>query len=152
MNAQVAQRFFEKVDITDGCWNWKAVKNKDGYGRLTASNRNYRAHRMSWMLYFGEIQEGLFVCHKCDNPSCVNPQHLFLGTAKDNAVDRNRKGRHRDDNGENHPCAKLNTLDVIYIRAKLSQGMQGKRLAQKFGMSQSMISQIKLGHKWKSIL
>lgn len=99
------ERFESKFDKGDGCWVWKAHKNKNGYGQfgvmLEGRNGymvNRYAHRVSWMLYRGEIPEGLCVCHSCDNPSCVNPDHLFLGTRKDNTQDMINKGRHLEGN------------------------------------------------------
>lgn len=151
MNEQIVKRFFNKVDKSEGCWNWTALRSKQGYGRLTALRKDYTAHRMSWIIHNGEIPEGLFVCHRCDNPSCVNPDHLFLGNAKDNAIDRNHKNRHRDDNGDKHPCAKLSNSQVLDIRKKLEQGIQGKKLAKEFNISRMTISNIKLGKKWKSV-
>lgn len=152
MITQLDQRFFNKVHITGGCWNWIAHRNKAGYGRITVMKKDCTAHRISWMLHHGEIPQGLFVCHHCDNPSCVNPEHLFLGTAKDNAIDRNLKGRNRDDNGEKHPCAKLTQLNVMDIREKLHSGVLCRDLAKEFNVSDSTIRNIKHGRKWRSLL
>lgn len=151
MNEQIEQRFYNKIDKTESCWNWNAHRNIYGYGRIRALNKDYTAHRMSWLIHHGEIPKGLFVCHKCDNRACVNPEHLFLGTAQDNAIDRNRKGRHRDDRGEKHPCAKLNNAQVLSIRSKLDAGIQGKILAKEFNISRMTISNIKLGKQWSSV-
>ena len=151
MNEHIEQRFFNKVDKTNSCWNWTALRSKQGYGRLTVNRKNYTAHRISWILHNGEIPDGLFVCHHCDNTSCVNPDHLFLGTAKDNALDRSAKGRGRDDNGKKHPSAKLKECDVYYIREKLSEGVLGKDLAAKFNVCCMTISNIKTGRRWRSV-
>jgi hypothetical protein len=93
----IAERFFEKVAIIPfhDCWEWVAAKNEKGYGKFSigTTHTNLKAHRVSWMLANGSIPDGLFVCHRCDNPGCVRPDHLFLGTPKDNMIDKVRKGR-----------------------------------------------------------
>jgi hypothetical protein len=91
-----ASRFWGKVDIQhiDKCWNWKGYINSDGYGNFSVDGkRRWHAHRVAYILTFGDVPEGIKVCHKCDNPSCANPNHLFLGTQKDNVQDAVRKGR-----------------------------------------------------------
>lgn len=88
------QRFWNKVEKTDGCWLWTASKNRQGYGYFRFDGKMMKAHRMAWLLVHGEIPEGMLVCHTCDNPSCVNPEHLWLGTNQDNQNDMNAKGRH----------------------------------------------------------
>ena len=92
----LAERFWSKVSKSDGCWLWVAFRDRNGYGRFgtSALNRSTLAHRTSYSLTFGDIPEGMHVLHKCDNPPCVNPDHLFLGTDKDNAQDCKAKGRH----------------------------------------------------------
>jgi hypothetical protein len=92
------QRFLTNVDKRNGCWLWQTRKDRRGYGQFFYKRGVHSAHRISYMIFKGEIGEGLFVCHKCDNPPCVNPDHLFLGTAKDNMHDMLAKGR-RDING-----------------------------------------------------
>ncbi|TXH09407.1 MAG: HNH endonuclease [Spirochaetes bacterium] len=89
------EKFFRSVNPTDieECWLWTGRTDKHGYGTIS-EGRNYRAHRVSYVIHFGKIDNGLLVCHHCDNPSCVNPLHLFLGTIKDNNRDRDNKGRH----------------------------------------------------------
>ena len=88
------QRFWDKVEKTDGCWVWTASKNRQGYGYFRFDGKMRKAHRMAWLFAIGEIPEGMMVCHSCDNPSCVNPEHLWLGTGQDNMDDMNTKGRH----------------------------------------------------------
>lgn len=92
---------FGNVDkLESGCWNWKGYLCKHGYGKVTRKvpgtrkNTTHRAHREAWKIVNGEIPEGMFICHKCDNPRCCNPEHLFLGTAKDNNADMIKKDRH----------------------------------------------------------
>ena len=83
-----------RTDSDNGCWNWGAAKTKAGYGIvMTANNGAMYAHRLMYQITFGEIGEGMFICHHCDNPSCINPSHLFMGTPQDNASDMARKGR-----------------------------------------------------------
>ena len=86
------ERFLAKVDKTDSCWIWTAAKSKRGYGWFR-DGALHQAHRYSFKLFKGDIPNGLLVCHACDVPSCVNPNHLWLGTAKDNTADRDIKGR-----------------------------------------------------------
>lgn len=87
-------KFWKNVKITDSCWEWQRGTNSKGYGAVKIQNKTYSAHRVSWTLFNGDIPEGMFVCHHCDNPKCVNPEHLFIGTQKDNMQDKCKKGRH----------------------------------------------------------
>jgi hypothetical protein len=101
-------RFSKGYEISDsGCWEWKAGKDASGYGVLHVDGKQEKAHRFAWKLYRGEIPEhdsyhGMMVCHHCDNPSCVNPEHLFIGLANDNVQDMVKKGRNRCGIGERH--------------------------------------------------
>jgi len=109
-------RFWKKVLIGDDCWVWTAGKDWDGYGEFSIKHRPIKAHQFSWIVTNGSIPKGLFICHHCDNPSCVRPDHLFLGTAKDNYQDSVVKGRasHHGANRKNicihgHAFTKENT-------------------------------------------
>ena len=153
----VTVRFWDKVNhggLYD-CWEWQRQRNRSGYGmfRNPSLGRSILAHRFSWELANGPILDGLFVCHSCDNPPCVNPAHLFLGTALDNNRDMRRKGRER--NGERakgmaHHAAKLTDDQVLRIRA-LGNSVVKSRLAEHFGVNPNTISKICLRQTWQHL-
>lgn len=86
--------FWRRVLKTDGCWLWTGCRDKRGYGKTSIHGKTVIAHRLAWILTFGEIASGQFICHRCDNPPCVNPEHLFSGTPKANMEDMVKKSRH----------------------------------------------------------
>ena len=145
------KRFWSKVDkkLDRKCWNWIAYKDRDGYGQIWFNRKMLLAHRFSWMIHFDSIPEGLLVCHKCDNKSCVNPNHLFLGTNKDNTKDMFDKGRASLRSGENQIQAKLTYRKVkkiisLYRTKKYLQ----REIGIKFGVSQPTISNILNSKTW----
>jgi hypothetical protein len=131
-----------KVDPATGCWLWTRCKNAKGYGYFCINrkreNAHHRAHRAIWEIVKGPIPVGYFVCHRCDQPSCLNPDHLFLGTAEDNSHDMMRKECH---------CAKLDKAQAMEI---FNSSEMGSKLAKKFGVTQTCISGIRHGkiYKW----
>jgi hypothetical protein len=128
------------------CWNWLGSKMPSGYGKF--SNGGHKdgwklAHRVSYILHFGSVPAGLYVCHTCDNPSCVNPNHLFAGSPRDNVIDMRRKGRHKD--------GRLTPAEVVQIRKLRSEGRSLNELGELFGVGFSNISAVCLRKSWSHI-
>lgn len=159
-------RFWLRVDKSgpNGCWLWMGHRQKSGHGRFKMNHGRVLAHRFSWELHHGPIPAGLFVCHHCDNPCCVNPAHLFLGTAADNVADCVRKGRHA--HGDTHPSrtrpeclkrgsehhyAKLKEADVLDIRSLSAEGMSRAEIARRFGVTHDAIARIVKRETWVHI-
>lgn len=147
--------FWGKVRIKgkNECWEWKNPKSRNDYISFRILGRTTSCHRISWELTFGAIPSGLFVLHHCDNPICVNPNHLFLGTQTDNMRDKMEKGRWRGNNlcGEKASNVKLSKRDVLRILNLSRRGKTRYELADKFGVSYSAIKSILTGNSWSSI-
>jgi hypothetical protein len=140
------RRFWAKVDkgAGDGCWNWTArlsgkgmKRNSGGYGRIKINYRDLQAHRVSWVIHYGPVPDGLNVCHHCDNRRCVRPDHLFVGTDSDNMKDMHNKNRH-----PRRVPMKLNEASAAKIRKLSSEGVAGYKLAKMFGVTNSTISYV----------
>lgn len=142
------KRFWSNVDKSGECWVWTATLSK-GYGRFRNDGRYDRASRIAWYLTYGRIPDNFIVCHHCDNPSCVNPNHLFLGTHKDNAQDKVRKGRAQW--GEQATLGKLNREQVFEIRNLYLQGVSQRELARRHGVTSKAIKKILTGEHWKNL-
>lgn len=147
----VEVRFFRHVmpEPNSGCWLWTGQYMPTGYGQLYwgGGRKNpvsVGAHRAAWMLFRGAIPEGLYVCHKCDNRACCNPEHLFLGTASENMFDAAAKGR--------LSRSSLTAEHVLEIRGRLESGAKIRRLAVEYGVSRAMVNMIKRGATWRHIL
>lgn len=148
------ERFYEKVEKTETCWIWTGYINKKGYGEINPGGRSSakRAHRVSYELHIGQIPNGLMVCHKCDNRACVNPEHLFIGTAAINTRDMVLKGRANGPKGENNKSAKLTVEQVKEIRKRSELGESNKKLGKEYGVGADQISRIVNRKKWKWVI
>lgn len=135
--------FFELMSGHDCCWEWPGFRDKDGYGRTKLNGKTTIAHRVAFILANGEIPEGMYVCHRCDNRARCRPEHLSLGTAKDNYEDAKAKDRHS--RGERNGCSKLTAEQVIAIRRDRRTQMV---IAAEYGIRQTTVSEIKNGNRW----
>lgn len=146
--------FIERIPF-HSCWEWMGQLNNKGYAMIWDKDRNQSvvASRIAYLLYIGDIPKGLYVCHSCDNRSCVNPNHLWLGTPKDNTQDMINKGRVQR-GLEVKGKRKLRLEEVVQIKRLYKKGVKGwghKALAKKYGMSQSAIRDIISGKSWNYI-
>ena len=147
------------VDTETGCWNWTGYitpRHQRAQFWLDAEKRYICASRIAWTIYRGRFDVSLLVCHHCDNPKCVNPDHLFLGTQAENMQDCKRKGRispppRSDRRGEKAGTAKLTTRQALAIKRRLDAGELGYKLAAEFGISTAQISRIRNGTRWAHI-
>lgn len=152
----VADRFSALVVKRPGCWGWSGYLDPNGYGRVYAgAERNtVLAHRVSWELTSGMIPEGVCVLHRCDNPPCTNPEHLFLGTQRDNIADMLRKGRDRRGPGMpgvKHPNARLTDDAVREIRKRCSAGEKQRDVASDLGITQAAVSLVVRRINWSHV-
>lgn len=143
LHSPLPSPFLDKIEIKgeDDCWEWKAYRTPEGYGQIRVNWKLWLSHRYMWTLLWGDIPEGLVIMHQCDNPCCVNPKHLLLGTHLNNVQDKEAKGR--GNAGAANGMAKLSDADVEVIRElyhidNLSQAEIGRR----YGVNRSCICKI----------
>lgn len=168
-NTDVVGRFWKHVDklSQNECWNWNADCYKSGYGRFYVDGKPKRAHRWIYQYLKGQLPKTIYVCHSCDNPRCVNPAHLFIGTQSDNMLDCSKKRRlysqrHPEKSwlnseqakklkpkGEEHGSAKLNNNDVLFIRQ--SNHISVAELATMFDVNPTTIRSVRVRKTWKHI-
>ena len=140
------------IILDDGCWYCSLGGKNSRYGSIWINGRNESNHKAMWIACRGPISNGLHVLHTCDYKRCVNPDHLFLGSAQDNMQDKHRKGRHDDRRGANNPAAWLTEEKVRYIKELLRVSSWSQReIGVMFGVSQVTISQIKNGDRWARV-
>jgi len=175
----VEQRLWPRLVKGDGCWEWPGDRNTEGYGRICIGNQKRYTHRTAWELTNGPIPLGMFVCHRCDNPPCCNPEHLFLGTAIDNNRDMKEKGRaaRGDASGmrkhpEKIPCgdrngarthpesilrgegrwnAKLSEADVLMMRQRHRAGEASANIARELNINVGTVRDAVAGRTWSHI-
>lgn len=140
--------------LNDECWVWTKSRVTDGYGNVMMNRRHTSAHRIAFQLGKGDIPAGLFVCHSCDNPPCINPAHLHIGTNADNLRECRDRGRHKSHimPGEANPIAKLDNTAVNEIRELLRMGLSHRKIAALFGICPQNVSKIKNGERWAHLL
>jgi hypothetical protein len=146
LNKTPKDRFLDNIIKTDYCWQWTGSFVSPGYGRIMVNGKTVKAHRFSYMLYKGEIPDGMLVRHICHNKACVNPEHLLTGTPKENTQDSVCDGRMS--HGESHWKAKLTAVDV---QAILKDSRIAQSIANDYGISNSTVLRIKRGEIWKSV-
>lgn len=142
---------YVKTSGESECWEWTGSKNEQGYGLIRWNRKSGYAHRMAYEAYNGPIKRGMVIMHSCDNPSCVNPQHLSQGTATENMRDMVRKGRNKTKRGEDNANARLSNEQVIQIRELLSQGKSLNETSILFGVSKKTVLDIKQNKIWKHV-
>ena len=149
MAVPAKNRFWGRVEKTPECWLWTGYTNQDGYGRIMASGGPVTTHRLSWEIANGPIPDGMCVCHKCDNPPCVRPSHLFLGTQIKNIKDRDKKDRVA--HGVNSYRHKLSPEKVLRMRAMRNSGMGYLEIGEAFGVNDSAAWKAVNGSNWRRV-
>ena len=151
-------RLFKHIEFKpNGCWEWTGAKNKPGYGRMKVNGKFLSPHRVAYVLFRGSIPENNDVCHKCDNPPCFNPDHLFAGTRSDNMMDCSNKGRRKPipiekmARGSGVGTSVLIEREVSVIKFLLKQGWRLQKIANMFHVHIMQISRIKRGIAWKHV-
>ncbi|MCA1685872.1 MAG: HNH endonuclease [Planctomycetia bacterium] len=148
-----ATRFWRLVDKSGDCWVWTGSLNNKGYGKFSLRSGSWvLAHRWAFESVGGPLASGLCVLHRCDNPKCVRPDHLFAGTVADNNADMDAKGRRVANFGEASGVAKLTAPAVLEIRSLYMRGVSRRTLSQRFLVGYSTISEVVRGRSWKHLL
>lgn len=149
------EKLLNSVDIMpNGCWIWNKALHRQGYGHFPYKRKLMLAHRLSWILFKGKISEEILVCHNCpggDNPSCCNPDHLFLGTDRDNSIDAFKKGLIIRKKGSAHYFSKLTEKDIKKIRELKKLNFTHQSIGEKFGIAKSTVTGILNGRSWKHV-
>lgn len=150
---ELIERFHEKWMLNEesGCWEWQAATMGRGYGfiKIPGTRKQINAHRLSYLIHYSSIPDDKIVCHSCDNPKCVKPSHLFLGTQSENLTDMKSKGRHL--NGEKNTESKLTEGMVRQIHNLAKQGVSQSKIGRSYGVGQGTVWKILHGQRWKHV-
>ena len=153
ISLELIERFHEKWDLNEqnGCWEWTAATMGKGYGfiKIPGTRNQIGAHRLSYLIHHGELQDGEVVCHSCDNPKCVKPSHLFAGSQLDNLQDMKSKDRHLS--GAKNTVSKLTDDKVRQIHKLSASGLSQGKIAKSFGVTQGTVFKILHGERWNHI-
>jgi len=147
-------RFYDKIIPPfnkSKCWIWREVPTSGGYGIFSLNGKSIPAHRLSWILHFGEIPTGIEILHSCDTRLCVNPYHLFQGTQGDNVRDCTKKKRNGKSRGEDHPFSKLKDEQIALVVKRGQNGEKYKNIAADLGISTISVGDILRGNSWKHL-
>lgn len=126
-----------------GCWEWQGSKNNEGYGQVSYQGKIHLVHRLTYELIIGRIESDMYVCHKCDNPKCCNPAHLFIGTPRDNQIDCRLKNR--------NPTSKINYNNALKIKRLFNDGYSRKEISQQYSISYQQVCRIINGKYWNYV-
>lgn len=153
LTPETVAAFWARVKKSDGCWLWAGPVNRKagGYGVVYARGRGRGAHRIAYELAHGPVGLGMCVCHKCDNPPCVRPGHLFLGTHKDNADDMQAKGRGVVSRGDDHKRLLLTAQQVLWIREQRAMGRDCVEIAEELGRPLLTVRRVAFGLTWRHL-
>jgi hypothetical protein len=150
-NKTLAERLWEDVDRREEheCWEWQGNRTNKGYGRFNYLKKTYFTHRVAWELHNGTIPDGMVICHRCDNRSCCNPAHLFLGTQSENVADMIHKDRNA--RGKRNTNAKLVDSDIVAIRQLADAGVTVSSIAEQYGIAYQTVRRIVRRSGWKHV-
>lgn len=149
--SELLEKLNSQIDKSGDCWLWLGGRDSDGYGIVRSGLSTRKVHRVMWILTYGPIPDGMFVCHHCDNPPCCNPRHLFCGTPKDNSRDRKKKGRNNTQVGTARYNAVLTPKTVRQIRSLREVGTKLHLIAHQMGVDTVTVWAVLHGKTWKHV-
>jgi len=147
---KILKKINNKIIINNECYEWQGALDKDNYGVIWFNNKSWRVHRLIWVIYNGNIPKEMCICHKCDNPKCININHLFIGTTQENTKDRDNKNRQAK--WDKHIFTKLNPIQIKEIKKlHFEDGISYRKLAEKYNVCYATIREATIGRNWKHV-